>query len=190
VSSTAPTAFTEREYLALELASEVKHEFVDGRIVAMAGASPPHNMLAARIATVLSRLVGADCAVLSSDQRVHVMATGLYAYPDATVACAERRYGTDRPASLLNPTLIAEVTSDSTEDYDRGRKFVHYQAIGSLQHYLIVSHRQERIDHHVRLESGQWLATTHTLQDARIELLGGAFRLEDVYGGIDLTEGT
>src|SRR5688572_2248688 len=165
MSSAAPTAFTEKEYLALEVASETKHEFVDGTIVAMAGASPPHNMLSARVCAVLSRLVGSRCAVMTSDQRVHVPATGLYAYPDATVTCAERRYGTERPASLLNPTVIVEVTSDSTEDYDRGRKFLHYQAIETLEHYFIVSHREARIDHHVRLESGQWLTTSHTLHD-------------------------
>jgi Uma2 family endonuclease len=67
---------------------------------------------------------------------------------------------------------------------------VHYQAIESLQHYVIVSHRQERIDHHVRLESGQWLTTSHTQRDARVDLLGGGFQLGDVYDGIDLTEGT
>ena len=118
-------------------------------------------------------------------------ATGLYTYPDATVACGERRYKDDTPPSLLTPTAIVEVTSVSTEDYDRGTKFLHYQSIASLREYLIVSHRERRIDHHCRLESGQWLVTGHTAADAEIALpaLGGSVRLAEIYAGVDLHEG-
>jgi Uma2 family endonuclease len=122
---------------------------------------------------------------MTSDQRVHVPSTGLYAYPDVSVACGERRYDDNDPPSLLNPTLLVEVTSDSTEDYDRGTKFLHYQAIASLAEYVIVSHREARIDHFRRLESGQWLATTRT-NDGAIELsaLRGLLNLADVYFGV------
>jgi Uma2 family endonuclease len=122
---------------------------------------------------------------------VHVPATGLYAYPDVSVACGERSYKYDKPPSLLNPVVLVEVSSDSTEDYDRGKKFLHYQGIESLREYLVVSHREQRIDHHRRLDSGQWLVTAHLKDDALIEVsaLGGAIRLRDVYAGLDLTEG-
>jgi Uma2 family endonuclease len=184
--------FTENEYLALESASETRHEFVDGAIVAMAGGRPPHNALAVSIGAALHALVqGRSCAVLSSDQRVHVPATGLYTYPDITVACGERQYKDDNPPSLLNPTLLVEVTSETTEDFDRGRKFLHYQGIASLREYLIVSHRERRLDHYRRLDSGQWLATAAIGGDAEIELLalGGRVRVGQVYADIDLSEG-
>jgi len=128
---------------------------------------------------------------LSSDQRVHVPATQLYTYPDVTVACGERRYDQAAPPSLLNPTLIVEVTSDSTDDFDRGKKFIHYQSIAELCDYIIVSHRERRIDHFRREGDGQWRLTTHTRDDALVEVLkpGGSIALLDVYRGIDLDEG-
>lgn len=191
MTSAAPLRFTEAEYLSLEAASETKHEFVAGEMIAMAGARPPHNQLAANtLAALVSAARGKPCAVMSSDQRVHVPVTRLYAYPDATVACGERRYNDDNPPSLLNPTLIVEVTSDSTEEHDRGTKFLHYQAIASLREYLIVSHRERRIDHYQRLDSGQWLLTT-ALSEGRVPLsvLGAELALSDVYAQVDLSEG-
>jgi Uma2 family endonuclease len=188
----AATKFTESEYLALEAASDTKHEFVDGTIISMAGARPPHNALAANATIVLGALVRErDCIVLTSDQRVHVTATGLYAYPDVTVACGERLYKDDNPPSLLNPTVLIEVTSTSTEDYDRGTKFLHYQSIASLREYVIISHRERRIDHHRRLESGQWLATSYTNDGDAVEMpaLGGSVRLREIYAKVDLLEG-
>jgi Uma2 family endonuclease len=192
MTAASSTGFTEAEYLALEGASETKHEFVGGAITAMAGAKPPHNALAVNVAVVLHALVrGKGCLVLNSDQRVHVPATGLYTYPDVTVACGDRHYKQDNPPSLLNPTLLVEVTSDTSEDFDRGSKLVHYQAIPSLLEYVIVSHREPRIDHYRRLEAGQWLVTTYAADDREIALaaLGGSIRLADVYGELDLAEG-
>jgi Uma2 family endonuclease len=189
MSSPAPTPFTEAEYLALERASERKHEFVDGTIVAMAGARPPHNVIAANVTAALVALTRPrGCVSMSSDQRVHVPSTGLYAYPDAVVACGARTYDAHEPPSLLNPTLLVEVTSDSTEDYDRGTKFLHYQGITSLREYLVVSHRERRVDHFKRLDSGQWLATAVT-GDGPIAVLEGELRLADVYFGVEFDEG-
>ena len=129
----ARTSFATIEYLALERASDRKHEFVDGAIVAMAGAGPAHNALASSVTAALVLLTrGRGCLTLSSNQRVHVPATQLYTYPDVTVACGERRYDQAAPPSLLNPTLIVEVTSDTTEDFDRGKKFISYQGIAEL----------------------------------------------------------
>ena len=194
MASRAPTVFTEREYLALEAASDTKHEFVDGKIVSMAGASPAHNALAAKATIALgiaSR--GKPCLPLSSDQRVHVPATGLYTYPDVVLACGERRYKTDQPpSSLLNPTVIVEVTSDTTEDFDRGKKFLHYQSIAELRDYVIVSHLESRVDHYRRSENGEWILASHTTGEARITLSGieGSFSVADLYDGVDLREGS
>jgi Uma2 family endonuclease len=189
---TPAESFTEAEYLALEAVAETKHEFVNGVIVSMAGAKPMHNALAANLTAVVNGLLrGSACIALTSDQRVHVPATGLYAYPDLTVACGERKYKDDKPPSLLNPTILFEVTSKSTEDYDRGTKFLHYQGIESLREYVVVSHREKRIEHHRRLESGQWLETIYSAEGDKIELpvLAGSFTLGDVYDRVDLSEG-
>ncbi len=188
----AATRFTELEYLALERASDTKHEFVDGAIVAMAGARPAHNMLAANVTAALVALTrGRGCVTMTSDQRVHVPTTRLYTYPDVTVACGERRYDDGDPPSLLNPTLLVEVTSDTSEDFDRGTKFLHYQAIAELREYVIISHRERRIDHFRREGDGQWRLTAYTNEDASVELpaLAGAVALADVYESVELEEG-
>jgi Uma2 family endonuclease len=192
MSSPAPIRFTEAEYLALERASEQKHQYLDGVIVAMAGARPPHNILAANVTASLVALArGRGCVVMTSDQRVHVPTTKLFTYPDATVACGERRYLDDDPPSLLNPMMLVEVTSDSTEDFDRGTKFLHYQTIPELLEYVIVSHRERRIDHFRRAGDGHWHLTTCMGPDAAVDLpaLGGSLPLSDVYCGVDLDEG-
>jgi Uma2 family endonuclease len=188
--SASATRFTAAEYLALEAASETKHELVNGIIVAMAGGSPAHNALSANTIVALARMVrNQGCLVLTSDQRVHVPATGLYTYPDVTVACGERQYDDSTPRSLLNPTCLVEVTSKTTEDFDRGSKFVHYQSIASLREYVVVSHRERRVDVYRRTDSGQWLITTYTAPDAAIELLYGTATLTEIYANIDLAEG-
>src|SRR5690606_18951305 len=180
-------------YVALERASDRKHEYVAGNIVAMAGARPPHNLLSANLLAALVQLCrSGPCVTMTSDQRVHVPTTRLYAYPDATVVCGERRYDDGEPPSLLNPTVIVEVTSDSTEDFDRGTKFLHYQAISELQEYVIVSHREPRIDHYRRLDGGQWRLVTLNADSAALTLasLNGTVRLADIYGDVDLNEGS
>lgn len=191
MSSLAPTLFTEAEYVALERVSERKHEFVDGVIVAMAGARPAHNIICANLTAALVALTrGRECVTMTSDQRVHVPATRLFAYPDVSVTCGERRYDDHDPPSLLNPTVLLEVTSDSTEDFDRGTKFLRYQSISELREFVIVSHRERRVDHFRRQGDGEWRLSTHKGDD-RINsaALGGALTLNDIYADVDLEEG-
>src|SRR5262249_35242144 len=120
--------FTPEEYLRLEAESETKHEYYDGRIFAMAGAQPEHVYTTAN--TVTARKIqtrGRPCRGGSGDLRVKIEATGLYAYPDIAVVCGKQRYELlQGRRTLLNPTLLAEILSESTEAYDRGRKFFHY----------------------------------------------------------------
>jgi Uma2 family endonuclease len=192
MSSPAPTRFSVDEYLALERASDRKHEFVDGAIVAMAGARPPHNIISANLVAVLTRLASdGPCVTMTSDQRVHIPATRLYAYPDVAVACADRAYDDADPPSLLNPVILVEVTSSSTEDFDRGTKFLHYQSIAELKDYIIVSHREHRIDHFRRLADGQWHLSSHVGDDALVipSALAGSFAVAEAYRNVDLTEG-
>lgn len=116
--------------------------------------------------------------------------TGLYAYPDVTVACGPRTYDGKEPPSLRNPSLLVELTSDSTEDYDRGTKFLHYQAIASLQEYVIVSHRERRVNRFRRLDNGQWLSTT-LLGDGAVECRSSVapWTHADRYAGVVFNEG-
>jgi Uma2 family endonuclease len=172
------------EYLALERGSPAKHELVNGEIVAMSGASPVHNLITVNLARRLSELLGTKpCVVLSSDQRVHVPATGLFAYPDLTIVRGRPELYAVDDHTLVNPKVIVEVLSDSTEAYDRGAKFAHYQSIASLEEYVLVSSREKRVEHYRRQGSGQWLLTVCIGEDARIPFpaLGGDLPLTTVY---------
>jgi Uma2 family endonuclease len=165
------------EYVALEEYSNVRHEFRDGSILAMAGGSPEHAALIASVAAALvPGLVGSRCAVHSSDLRIRVQTTGLATYPDASVVCAPRELDPEDRNTLLNPRLIAEVTSPSSEAYDRGKKREHYQQIASLEEYVVVSHRQRQVE--IWRRSGD--AWTYTAFGAgeRTILLSGAVELD------------
>jgi Uma2 family endonuclease len=128
--------YTYREYLALETSSNVKHEFLDGQIYAMAGGTPEHAALAAAaIGLLLPPLRGGPCRAYDTDLRVR-MPTGLATYPDVTVVSGSSERDKDDPQAVTNPTLIVEVLSRSTEEYDRGDKFEHYKSLESLQQYV------------------------------------------------------
>jgi Uma2 family endonuclease len=139
--------YTYDEYLALEGSSNVKHEYLEGQIFAIAGGTPEHAALAAAVIGLLfPALRGGRCRAHDSDLRVRVPATGLSTYPDVTVVCGpSERDGKDTMA-VTNPTLLVEVTSRSTEDYDRGDKFDHYKRLPSLRQYVVVSHRERRVE--------------------------------------------
>ncbi len=185
--STAPRErLTETQYLARERAAEEKHEYVNGEMVAMAGAKPRHNLLATNLTVCLgSRLRGGPCLTLNSDQRVHVSATGLYAYPDITVVCGHPEFRSDEPMVLLNPTLVVEVASQSTGDYDRGAKFAHYRRLPSLGEYVVVSTVERRVEHFRRLETGQWLMTEYTEGAVALPALGIAVPIDEIYADIE-----
>ena len=180
---------TEDEYLSHELRSEAKHELIHGVIVAMAGASREHNAIAGNVVRVLGALLkDRRCLVFPSDQRVHVEATGLFTYPDVSVACDGLRFHPKNRDTLVNPCLLVEVLSDSTEAYDRGAKFAHYRTIPSLQEYVLISQHEHRIEHYRRLETGQWVLTVYERDDAAADLpaLGCALSLAEVYDKLDL----
>jgi len=133
------------EYLRVLDVSDIKLEYFDGEIYAMAGGTLAHAELCARIISRLSHHLGRECHVFSADARVHVEATGLATYPDASVVCGEVERAGNDPHALVNPTILVEVTSRSTEDYDRGNKISHYRQIPSLTAILLVSHRARRV---------------------------------------------
>jgi Uma2 family endonuclease len=149
--------YTFAEYLALEAKSEGKHEYVNGEIFAMAGGTPEHGRLAVNVSGELrSALRGRPCAVFNSDVRVRVLATGRATYPDVSVACGRLERDPEDENTIINPVVIVEVLSDSTEAQDRGDKFAHYRRIPSLHEYVLVSQHERRVDFYSRNDDGTW----------------------------------
>jgi Uma2 family endonuclease len=148
---------TYADYLAAEAKSETKHEWLDGEVFAMAGGTPEHAALALSVGAELRiALRGRPCRVFSSDLRVKVQATGLATYPDASIVCGKLETDPQDPNAVVNPIVLVEVLSDSTEGYDRGEKFAHYRRIPSLREFVLVWQREPRIEVHRRNEAGRW----------------------------------
>jgi Uma2 family endonuclease len=149
---------TYAEYLALEEASDTKHEYLRGEIYAMAGGTPEHAALMAAVTIELGMaLRGRPCRVYSSELRIRIDATNLSTYPDVSVVCGQRVTSKDDRNAITNPILIVEVLSDSTEAYDRGEKFDHYRHLPSLREYLLVSQRKPKLESYRRNEQGIWM---------------------------------
>ena len=176
--------YTYADYVALELVSPTKHEFLDGEIYAMAGGSEEHSALAAEVLRALGNAIGdRPCRVHTSDLRVYVEAAGLATFPDGSVICGPLEQHPPSPsATALNPTVLLEVTSDSSEEYDTGTKLEHYRTIPSLRDCIIVSHRERRIAVHRRAANGEWL-TRVAISGGRVavESLGLTLVVDEVY---------
>jgi Uma2 family endonuclease len=184
--------YTPEEYLARERESEAKHEYLDGRIYAMTGASRNHIRITGNIFRELStQLRGGPCEAFGTDMMVRVAATGLHTYPDASALCGEPLFDEDsRTGVLLNPSVLVEVLSPSTEAYDRGDKFMHYRQIPSLREYVLVAQDEIHAELFTRAaEDGtRWVLTDARGPDAAVELpsIGCALRLRDVYERVDV----
>ncbi len=149
--------FTVQEYLALEEASETKHEYFDGKIYNMAGGTPDHNLVAGNLVTVLNReLEPTPCRVFGSDQRLLVEVEELYTYPDASVICGKLEYDPESKTTLTNPLMVFEVLSPSTRKYDRGDKFKSYKKIRSLQEVILVEADRPHVEVLRRTARGEW----------------------------------
>jgi Uma2 family endonuclease len=162
---------TPEEYLEIERQAEFKSEYYQGEMFAMAGATWEHNMITGDVLITLGvQLRSRNCAISPSDIRVRVSATGLYTYADVIVVCGEPRFGDNRRDTLLNPTLIVEVLSPSTEAYDRGRKFEYYRSLESLAAYLMIASDRIHAELYTRQPSGQWLLTAADRPEDTLEL--------------------
>jgi Uma2 family endonuclease len=175
--------YTRADYLALEASSNVKHEYLEGRIHAMAGGTPEHAALAAAVIGLLfPQLRGSPCRAHDADLRVRVPATGLATYPDVTIVCGPSARDPEDPNAVINPTLIVEVLSPGTEDYDRGDKFEHYKALPSLVEYLLVSHREPRIEVWTRDQAGYWGCGVYGAGGvARLRSIGASLYIDELY---------
>lgn len=172
------------EYVTLEDSSSSKHEYFDGEIYAMAGGTPDHARLAANLIVALRAVLPPSCAVFTSDLRVRVVATGLSTYPDATVVCGKTERAVDDRYAVTNPILVAEVTSPSTEEYDRGEKMRHFRELSSVREILLVGHREPHVVVHRRGQDGAWLETTHLAgEEIRLDGIGGAIAVDAIFAG-------
>jgi Uma2 family endonuclease len=176
------------EYLEALGLSAVKLEYCDGEIYAMAGGTPAHADLAASIIRLLGNELLGRCRVSSSDLKVRIEATDLSTFPDATVVCGNRDVAAVDPHAVTNPTLLVEVTSNSTEDYDRGEKLAHYKQIPSLHAVLFISHRRAHVTV-VEREAGTWVQREFRAHET-VQLSDPAcsFSVDALYDGITLHE--
>jgi Uma2 family endonuclease len=192
MSTAAAKRYTVAEYLAFERASETKHEYFNGEIFAMAGASEPHNLIAWNIGGELhDRLKDGPCRAYVSDMRVRCP-SGLRTYPDVTAVCGDPRFEDERRDTLVNPLAIFEVLSPSTEKYDRGNKFENYQAIPTLREYVLVHQDRMRVEHYSRREGGdEWVLRVVTDPEAsvRFPALGCEIALSEIYAKVELPAG-
>lgn len=186
-----PTSYGERlsveAYLQQERASSVKLEYVHGRITALAGASPAHNRIVFNLAGILhAQLRGSSCQGFASDLKVQTPGQEMFAYPDLSIVCGEPQFRDEQQDVLLNPTVIVEVLSESTEARDRGEKFLLYIQIPTLRDYLLVSQTETRIEHYERQRDNRWLLTIASGDGAEVHLrsIGCTIRLADVYEGV------
>jgi len=172
MSMPAAKRSTVEEYLALELSSETKYEFYDGVIYAMAGGSTPHVRIMSNLGGLLwSMLRGGPCRATVSETRVRVLDNGLYTYPDASVVCGQPEFDEMMGAStLLNPKVLFEILSPSTEGYDRGKKFKLYSAIESLTDYILIAQDEPWVQHYTRLEGGDWQLSQTTSLDSSVDI--------------------
>lgn len=173
-----------KEYLEGERRAETKSEYLDGKVFAMPGGSRRHNLVMTNLIREISQqLKNRPCEVYPSDLRVHIPATGLYTYPDLVVVCEDPRFEDQELDTLLNPALIIEVHSPTSEAYDRGKKFWHYRSIDSLAEYVLVCQDRPRIEQYVRQEGGSWLLTATPGLDSRMILasVGCELALAEVY---------
>ena len=177
------------EYLSMERVATQKSEYFRGEVFAMSGASPAHVLIVSNIVAALhGQLRGGPCRVYSTDLRVKVQASGLFTYPDVIVICGEMLFDDDRKDTALNPTLIIEVLSPSTKDYDRGEKFEQYRKIPSFVEYVLVAQDHCHVEHFVKQPDGDWLLseTNCITDDVHTPSIACTLSLTDMYENVQV----
>lgn len=186
----AQPRLTPEDYLATERSAEFKSEFFNGEIFAMSGASQSHNTIVLNVGAELrQQLKKRPCKAYVNDMRVKVNLTGLYTYPDVAVVCGKAQFDDAHFDTLLNPTLIIEVLSDSTEAYDRGRKFEHYRKLESLVEYVLIAQNRPHVESYRRQPDQQWLLAECEGLDGIVHLpsIGCELALAEIYDKLELS---
>jgi Uma2 family endonuclease len=179
------TRLSELEYLAFERSSELRHEYADGEIFAMSGGTLEHSAIAANVIGELRNALLGRCRVLTSDMRVKIPARKRYVYPDASVVCGAAELEDDRHDTLLNPRVIVEVLSESTEAYDRGDKFAQYRTVPSIQQYVLASQTEPRIEVFTRQADRSWTLRVYGPgEHAGLDAVGCTLDVDRVYADV------
>lgn len=189
MTSQPKTYLTPEEYLAFERKAAYKNEYIDGEIVAMTGASRMHNLVTVNLGREISQqLKGRTCEAYVSDMRVRIPSKRMYTYPDVVVVCDEPQFEDDHLDTLLNPTVLIEVLSKSTERYDRFKKFAFYRTIESLAEYVLVAQHEYRIEQYTKQPDGRWLLSDHRSPEGVVELnsIQCTLALREVYDKVSL----
>jgi Uma2 family endonuclease len=189
MSSQPKTRLTPEEYLAIERKAEYKSEYFNGEMFAMAGASERHVLIVTNVVAELrGQLRQRPCTVYSTDLRVRVSPTALYTYPAVVVVCEQPQFADDQRDTLLNPTLIVEVLSESTKDYDRGEKFEQCRSLASLNEYVLIAQDKHHVEHFVRQPDNRWLLSeTNWLEDTiHLSSIDCDLALIEVYDKVEL----
>ena len=183
---------TPEEYLEIERAAEFRHEYYNGRMYAMPGGSLWHSVISGNLVAELnSALKRRPCIVTNSDLRMRVAEDGLYTYPDVSVICGEPKFADRRTDTLLNPTVIVEVLSPSTERKDRGFKFAQYRKLESLQEYALVSQEEPRVEVFRRQDDGRWVWSEFGGLEAaaRFDSIDVSVPLAEIYSKVSFEQG-
>jgi Uma2 family endonuclease len=175
---------TEAEYLAFERSADVRHEYSSGQIYAMAGATREHNLITGNVAGELrAQLKGKPCEIYSSDMRVRIARSGQYTYPDVVVVCGTPQFLDDHNDTLLNPLLIIEVLSSSTEAYDRGEKFRAYRSIDSFAEYVLIAQAKKAADHFTK-KNNIW-TIQEVEQEIKLATIPCLLTLSEIYDRVE-----
>jgi Uma2 family endonuclease len=191
MSSVPKHLLTPQEYLARERLADVRSEFYRGEMFALAGASWEHTLIKDNLAREAgNQLKTGPCRVVTSDLRVKVSATGLYTYPDVVIVCDEPQFEDQVMDTLLNPRILVEVLSDSTEKYDRGTKFGHYRQLPSVREYVLVAQDRPLVERYVRQADDTWVLTAFgdLAQTFSFGTVSVQIALTDIYRGVTFPE--
>jgi Uma2 family endonuclease len=190
MSTASKRQISPQEYLELERKAEFRSEYYRGEMFTMSGGSPRHSLIKVNLGSeLIHQLKGCPYVAYGSDLRIRVSATELYTYPDASVVCGKLEFDDERGDTILNPDLIAEVLSDSTEAYDRGRKFDHYRRLESLREYLLVSQDEPKLEQFSRNDDGTWTLSVFDKMNEEVVLasLGITLSVAEIYDKVDFT---
>lgn len=182
--------WSEERYLVMERESQERHEFLSGHIYAMAGASETHVLVAGNISAALhAAFRHRPCVAFQSDMRVRIESVGLYTYPDVIAVCGERKYSDTHNDTLLNPQVICEILSDSTESYDRGQKFEWYRTVPSITDVLLISQKKPLVEQYTRQPDGSWVLHERRSGDpVMLASLGCELAVDEIYLKVDFTQ--
>ncbi len=181
--------YTIQEYLEMEKVDVIKHEYYKGEIFAMSGASPRHNIISVNILTSLANVLkGKTCRPYGSDMRINIPENSLFTYPDISIICGDVISSNEDGETATQPTIIIEILSPSTRNYDRGEKFMLYRAIPTLKEYLLIDSESVHAEHFAINKDGLWQLKEYSEVSQKIsfETLGVDLLLQDIYEGSKL----